>query len=56
MRTLVEQTRKRTQGLLENPGPFRLMYLEALLLIADCRASAKEEADAKLAIAKETRP
>jgi CRISPR-associated endonuclease/helicase Cas3 len=31
-----------TQKLLEDMGPFRLAWLEALLRIADWRASAKE--------------
>ena len=36
--------RERTQRLLERLGPFRLAYLESLLRIADCRASAEENA------------
>ncbi|RLS31376.1 MAG: hypothetical protein DWH80_07935 [Planctomycetota bacterium] len=44
--------RERTQRLLERLGPFRLAYLESLLRIADCRASAEEDAAAKLATAK----
>ena len=45
--------RERTQRLLEHLGPFRLAYLESLLRIADCRASAEEDAAAKRANAKE---
>jgi CRISPR-associated endonuclease/helicase Cas3 len=45
--------RERTQRLLERLGPFHLAYLESLLRIADCRASAEEDAAAKLATAKE---
>ena len=36
---------ERTRGLLAAHGPFRLAYLEALLRIADWRASATEEAN-----------
>lgn len=35
--------RERTQLLLERFGPFQLGYLEALLRVADCRASAEED-------------
>lgn len=38
--------RERTQGLLERLGPFRLAYLEALLRIADWRASREEDEQA----------
>lgn len=37
---------ERTRALLERYGPFRLAWLEALLTIADWRASAKERKDA----------
>lgn len=39
--------RERTQGLLENLGPFRLAYLEALLRVADWRASRAEQLEAE---------
>lgn len=39
--------RDRAQNLLETLGPFRLGYLEALLRIADWRASAEEDAHAR---------
>ncbi|MYH07338.1 MAG: hypothetical protein F4146_02010, partial [Rhodothermaceae bacterium] len=38
-----ESWTERTRDLLQRFGPFRLAYLEALLRIADWRASSKEE-------------
>ncbi len=45
--------RERTQKLLESLGPFRLAYLESLLRIADCRASAEEGVAAQDAATRE---
>ncbi len=39
--------RERMQGLLDRLGPFRLAYLEALLRVADWRASREEQLDAE---------